>query len=252
MKIAIPALAAFLVAGTARAHNHLTVDTSSGSAGDHISIRAGYLPAEAAYSIDETGRLLYNGEIAVYEVLDQLTQGGNLHGWYAGDELLLTSDFYYATGRLDGGDFEYELVQLAIVQGGAATAAWGNFGASGFSPSAVTGGATRDDRSYHVGLAGHSHSQGYAFSAPGIYDLTLIAWDRKGTYLESKPIKIRFKVGTPGCPADFDGDGFLTGVDFDLFVAAFESGDMAADFDGDGFLTGVDFDLFVGSFESGC
>lgn len=62
---------------------------------------------------------------------------------------------------------------------------------------------------------------------------------------------IGFVRGNP-CPADFDGDGFITGVDFDLFVGAFEQGDMAADFDGDGFLTGVDFDLFVGAYEAGC
>jgi hypothetical protein len=54
------------------------------------------------------------------------------------------------------------------------------------------------------------------------------------------------------CPADFDGDGFITGVDYDLYVSAFEAGDMAADFDGDGFLTGVDFDLYVVAFEAGC
>jgi hypothetical protein len=54
------------------------------------------------------------------------------------------------------------------------------------------------------------------------------------------------------CPSDFDGDGFITGLDFDLFVVAFEGGDMAADFDGDGFVTGLDFDLFVQAFEAGC
>ncbi len=54
------------------------------------------------------------------------------------------------------------------------------------------------------------------------------------------------------CPADFDQDGFVSGVDFDLFVEAFEAGDLDADFDGDGFITGVDFDLYVGAFEEGC
>jgi hypothetical protein len=55
-----------------------------------------------------------------------------------------------------------------------------------------------------------------------------------------------------GCPADFDGDGFVTGIDFDLFVQAFEAGDMSSDFDGDGFITGIDFDLYVQAFEAGC
>lgn len=56
----------------------------------------------------------------------------------------------------------------------------------------------------------------------------------------------------PGQQADFDGDGFVTGADFDLYVQAFEAGDLAADFDGDGFLSGIDFDLYVQAFEAGC
>ncbi len=55
-----------------------------------------------------------------------------------------------------------------------------------------------------------------------------------------------------GCPADFDGDGFVTGEDFDAYVAAFEAGDLIADFDHDSFVTGEDFDAFVAAFESGC
>lgn len=54
------------------------------------------------------------------------------------------------------------------------------------------------------------------------------------------------------CAADFDADGFVTGLDYDLFVAAFEAGELTADFDGDGFITGVDFDLYVAAFEAGC
>lgn len=54
------------------------------------------------------------------------------------------------------------------------------------------------------------------------------------------------------CAADFDCDGFVSGIDFDLYVAAFESGEVSADFDGDGFITGVDFDLFVVAYETGC
>lgn len=45
---------------------------------------------------------------------------------------------------------------------------------------------------------------------------------------------------TTALAADFDGDGFVTGIDFDLYVAAFEAGDLSADFDGDGFITGID------------
>jgi len=54
------------------------------------------------------------------------------------------------------------------------------------------------------------------------------------------------------CPADFDGDGFVTGDDFDAFVADFEAGNSAADFDYDGFVTGDDFDAYVVAFAAGC
>jgi len=55
-----------------------------------------------------------------------------------------------------------------------------------------------------------------------------------------------------GCPSDFDQDGFVTGDDFDAYVAAFELGSPSSDFDKDGFVTGVDFDAYVAAFESGC
>lgn len=54
------------------------------------------------------------------------------------------------------------------------------------------------------------------------------------------------------CPADFDADGFVTGLDFDAFVVAFEEGAWNADFDHDGFVTGLDFDAFVVAYETGC
>ena len=52
--------------------------------------------------------------------------------------------------------------------------------------------------------------------------------------------------------SDFDGDGFVTGLDFDLYVQAFEAGAASADFDGDGFVTGLDFDQYVLAYEAGC
>lgn len=51
---------------------------------------------------------------------------------------------------------------------------------------------------------------------------------------------------------DFNHDGSSNGVDFDLFVLAYEAGERRADRDGDGFVTGSDFDLFVQVFEAGC
>lgn len=58
--------------------------------------------------------------------------------------------------------------------------------------------------------------------------------------------------GCTECAADFDGDGFITGIDYDLYVGAFEAGELTADFDGDGFITGIDFDLYVAAYEAGC
>ena len=63
---------------------------------------------------------------------------------------------------------------------------------------------------------------------------------------------IEFPSCKDTCPADFDGDGFINGLDFDLYVQAFEGGDAGADFDGDGFITGLDFDFYVQAFEAGC
>lgn len=54
------------------------------------------------------------------------------------------------------------------------------------------------------------------------------------------------------CPADFDQDGFVSGLDFDLYVQAFEAGEADADFDEDGFVTGLDFDSYVRAFDAGC
>ena len=53
-------------------------------------------------------------------------------------------------------------------------------------------------------------------------------------------------------PADFNGDGFVNGIDFDLYVEAYELGLPSADFDQDGFVTGIDFDQYVIAFEAAC
>ncbi|MCC6230808.1 MAG: hypothetical protein IT432_16470 [Phycisphaerales bacterium] len=54
------------------------------------------------------------------------------------------------------------------------------------------------------------------------------------------------------CLADFNGDGFVNALDYDLFASAFEAGDMAADIDGNTFVNGLDYDMFASAFESGC
>ena len=54
------------------------------------------------------------------------------------------------------------------------------------------------------------------------------------------------------CLADFNGDGFSNGIDFDEFTRAFSTADPSADINGDSFVNGVDFDLFTTAFEQGC
>lgn len=65
-----------------------------------------------------------------------------------------------------------------------------------------------------------------------------------------------FVLGEAACPADFTGDGFADGFDYDAFVACYESGcdigGLGADFNNDGFVDGFDYDDFVSAFEDGC
>jgi glycosylphosphatidylinositol phospholipase D len=54
------------------------------------------------------------------------------------------------------------------------------------------------------------------------------------------------------CPADYNGDGFVDGIDYDEFNNDFEAGNMRADYNGDGFVDGIDYDMFNNDFEAGC
>ncbi len=93
------------------------------------------------------------------------------------------------------------------------------------------------------------------WTVPAVYStharVRVVALDAQGN-TGSDTSDQDFTINGPHCPADFDGDGFVTGDDFDAYVAAFEAGNATADFDGDGFVTGDDFDGFVVQFEAGC
>lgn len=54
------------------------------------------------------------------------------------------------------------------------------------------------------------------------------------------------------CLADFNGDGFVNGNDFDDFVAAWENNDCLGDFNRDCFINGADYDDFVAAWEANC
>ncbi len=72
--------------------------------------------------------------------------------------------------------------------------------------------------------------------------------DRNGNGI---PDECEIAAGTL-CPSDYNGDGFVNGIDFDSFIYEFVYGTAAADYNGDGFTNGVDFDQFTADFVAGC
>ncbi len=54
------------------------------------------------------------------------------------------------------------------------------------------------------------------------------------------------------CPADFNADGFVNAIDYDLFASAFEGGESSADVNHDGFVNALDYDEYASAFENGC
>ncbi|NUQ51326.1 MAG: hypothetical protein HUU19_01360 [Phycisphaerales bacterium] len=54
------------------------------------------------------------------------------------------------------------------------------------------------------------------------------------------------------CAADWNGDAFVNGDDYDAYSELFEAGDPAGDFNNDGFVNGDDYDAFASAFENGC
>ncbi len=99
--------------------------------------------------------------------------------------------------------------------------------------------ATRNDRyEWFRTINGMQH---------GFRTITVVAFEESGNASAKD-----FGVFVDLCGADFNNDGFVSGEDFDAFVAVFELGDLTADYNGDGFVTGEDFDGFVADFEAGC
>jgi len=90
--------------------------------------------------------------------------------------------------------------------------------------------------------------------APGAWSLVGIVDD--GDHIFSTNRLVAFALSgldaDAPCPADFDGNAFVNGDDFDLFVERFVAGDPSADVDLNGFVNGDDFDAFTQGFVSGC
>jgi hypothetical protein len=229
-------------------HVHITVDTFVQEGVPTTLIDAGYNASESAFEIDPTGRLTESGQIAVFRLTDSVMSGGALEGWWAGLAFTLTSDFYFSTGRLDGGDFRFEIAEVDAVSGPAARAAFGTFDGASPVVEADSAGADREGRSFPVGAGSHRHGQFQAVSERGLYDVTLIAWDANGAYADSAPVTIRMN----SCAADYDNNGVVDVFDLLAYLDVWFAEGAEADLDQSG---GVDvFDLlqFLDGWFAGC
>lgn len=257
MKNIFASMSVSAIAMIAGAHNHITVDTQSGSVGDKIIVRAGYYPTESAFTIVDQ-RLHIDGQIACYSLPDSFVSGP-LTGWFGGDEVLLTSDYFYFTGRLEGGDFRWEISSVTPVLPGTSRVAWGMFDEAGeFAVMAVSDASDRSARSFSTPAGDHNHDQAYGFEGAGLYDVTFVVWDASGKFVDSDPVTIRFRAGT-ACPADLNADGFVEDADFVLFAVAYNLLDCAdpamsfacpSDLNADGYVDDADFVLFAQAYNA--
>jgi hypothetical protein len=248
------ALSALTIAHAASAqdHFHMTVDTAPVMGVPTTLIRAGYLPAENSFTVED-GRLMFQGEVAVLVIPDQISSG-TFSGYFGGQQAVLTSDFFFSTGRLTGGNFNFEIADVQTIAGPPTRVVWVHAtGPSSFSLQADSNGASQGQRSYNVGIAGHQHAQLTLIRDEGLYDVTFIAWDTNGVYAPSEPVTVRFQAGEPViCPADTNGDGQVAPNDFSAWIAAFNAQSPACDQNGDGQCTPADFSAWIANFNAGC
>lgn len=192
-------LAAVMGLGGAAAlgETRLTVDTASGSPGDRIVIRAGYNVTTPVHSIDSSGRLLLNGQIDVYTLYLPATRGDFLGFYGTKDEtqLELTSDWFAPTGRLNGGDFRYEITSVQPVPGGGGSpdVRYG-YNAPGEGLEAFSDALTRDRRSLELGVGNLYDDEVMYADRPGLYDVSIVAWDSNSRYADSAPVTFRIDV----------------------------------------------------------
>lgn len=243
-------LASIASSAAAHEHNHVTVDTIAGNPGDRILIEAGYYAAEADFSISPEGVLLHKGAAAVYHA--ETAAPAPLDSWLACDLLLLTSDYFASTGRLDGGDFAWEIVGIAPVATDVRhepVLTWAFNGYEAFSDA-----PTREGRSFMVGVGGHPHGQFFAINHSGEFDVTVVAWDRNGRYLDSDPLTFRVHAAPPACVGDFNGDDLVDTADLVSFLGSFGTGghDLPQDLNADEIVDTADLVMFLGRFGQPC
>ncbi|VAX40989.1 hypothetical protein MNBD_PLANCTO03-953, partial [hydrothermal vent metagenome] len=192
---------------------HITFDTESGQAGDKIIADVGWWQGEDGYSWGDDGQLLYNGDVHVF-TLDEEFVGGEWDGRTYGIGPRLTTDYYYPTGRLMGGDFYVEIVDVQPVGGGGSPVVfgWGEYMNDTLMNTASSDGATRQERSYYARINYHMHMQAVSFTEYGEFDVTMVAWDGNGKYADADPFTLRFNVvPTPGGLAVLGLAGLVAG-----------------------------------------
>lgn len=176
-------------------HVHLTVDTESGQAGDKVLVQTGWFQGEEDITIGADGHLYDGDEILVVEFGDVYSGGNDWDGRYFGAGPRLTSDFFFPTGRLDGGDFAFEIVDVSAVSGnGSTTIGWAENHEGMLMNVTESDGATQEDRSFWVGTNRHMHHQIISSTEQGLWDVTLVAYDLNGKYTDADAVTLRMSV----------------------------------------------------------
>jgi hypothetical protein len=248
VRSAAAAAAALSVSAIALAHGHITVDTASGTPGDKTIVRVGYQATEADKSITADGTLMQGANPWRIVATTPVAAPAPYAGWSAGNGATLTSDYFYGTGDLAGGDFRFELAAITQLDGSAASAtvAWAVVGSDGsLSNVARTDAATRAGRSFTVGAGVHQHGQYVLGSVPGAYRVKIVAWDANGVYADADPVTIEVQVGA--LPAgDLNGDFRVDGADLGILLGQW-GGPGSGDLNGDGRVDGADLGILLGA-----
>jgi len=228
---ATAAIVAMAAAPALAHHHHVTVRTPTGTPGEPLQLVVGYYEDELDLSIDPINGQILDGGSTFVVSLPTLIHKGPLAGMFTGEGLSLTSDFFAREGLLDGGDIYYEMVAVEPVEGPESEGAWcvTDEGSGEVIIEAMSDGESRVDRSLHVGVGGHPHGQILAIADEGEYDITLVAWDTNGVFLDSEPVIVRVHAHLP--TPDLNDDGVVGFADLVILLGAW--GTHEADLDGD-------------------
>ena len=242
IKILATASVAALSSSALAHHWHITIKTPTGTPGEKIQMVVGYLPAEPHYSIAADGAILHDGDPVVVH-LPGTIGSGPLAGYLTGTGFTMTSDYFAATGLLDGGDFYYHIASVEPIKSPGCTMAIAHTDeeTGDIHIEASTGSKSRVAQSLHVGLGGHPHGQICACSEEGLYRVTFVAWDGNGVYADSDPVSII--VDAHPNPADIDQDGTVGPADLGALLNAW--GTPNADLDGNGTTDAADMAIML-------